>query len=218
MTDTQLAQFKRNVLPQQYRRANGKRTLLSGRQDNPAAPRDRTAAHQPASPKNKIRPPLYPVEKEIPHPGRPSRGKTQPTTIHLSPRVKAELERRAEEEGLSVSATGAALIEHALQQSLYEQHAATLDKAVDTSIGRHMRTYSDRNAGLQARTIQKTEMVFQIATNLLARMPGMDESQMERILNDADDAARASIKRMTPKDKQTVEVEKAQFEKGSGGA
>ena len=81
-----------------------------------------------------------------------------------------------------------------------------------------MRTYSDRNAGLQARNIQKTEMVFQIVTNMLARLPGMDESHMERILNDADDAARASIKRMTPKDKLTIAVEKAQFEKGEGRA
>jgi hypothetical protein len=75
-----------------------------------------------------------------------------------------------------------------------------------------MRTYSDRNAALQARNLVKTELVLGIVTNILARQPGMTQQTMQDILNDADDAARASITRITPKQKTIITAEKKHFE------
>src|SRR5579864_9251956 len=145
MTHIILPQLSPNGLSGRYRSRSVERTQRVVRQDNPTPPHDRTASPQPASLKNKIRPHPFDVDTELTHPGRPKQRQTKPTTIHLKLRVSAELERKAKAEGLSVSATGAALIEWSLQQSIYKQNTATLDTAIDTSIGRHMRVYSDRN-------------------------------------------------------------------------
>src|SRR5947207_5233393 len=104
MVNNEPVQLSQNVFQQQPYSANGQQPRSGVGQDNPTPPRARTASPQPASPKKIIRPPLYSMSKDIPHRGRPRRAKTHPTTLHLSPRVKAELERRAAAEGLSVSA------------------------------------------------------------------------------------------------------------------
>lgn len=193
-------------------------TVRGVRQDNPAPDPAPLATPQPAPREKDTRTAPKEPDTKSTHQEKTRLGKDVQLNLWVRPVVKAELERVAKREGLSVSATGEAFLEKALQQDIYTQHGALLETILDRAVGRHMRFYSDRNAGLQARTIQKTEMIFQIVTNMLAKMPGMDERHMERILNDADDAARGSIKRMTPKDKQTVAQEKEQFEKGSGGA
>jgi len=216
MVNTAYTQFRENSVPRRYSTANGQRILRDGRQDNPTPPRDRTASPQPDAPKKILRPHPFDTYKDIAQKGRPKQRQTKPTTIHLKLRVSSELERKAEELRLSVSATGAALIEWALQQSIYQQNTATLDAAIDKAIGRHMRTYSDRNAGLQARNLQKTELVFSLVTNILGRMPGMDEETITKILSDADDAANASITRATIKQRKIVEAEREHFD-GKGG-
>src|SRR5689334_18016860 len=142
MTNTVHTQSSHNVFERQSHTANGQQPRSGVGQDNPTTPRDRTASHQPASPQELIRPPLYPKRKDIPRPGRPRKGKTHPTTLHLSPRVKAELERRAQAEGLSVSATGAALLEYAIRQDIQTQQSALLDTIIEKAIAKHMRSYS----------------------------------------------------------------------------
>src|SRR5260370_22383422 len=82
---------------------------------------------------------------------------TRHTTLHLKLRVRAELERKAKEEGLSVSATGAAILEWFFEQIISTQHAATLETAIDTSIGKHMRSYSNRLAVLIVRSLFASE-------------------------------------------------------------
>lgn len=141
---------------------------------------------------------------------------TRHTTLHLKLSVRVELERKAKEEGLSVSATGSAILEWFFQQSISTQNAATLETAIDTSIGRHMRKYSDRNAALQVRNLIKTELILGIATNILGRLPGMDEAIMREILTDADDAARASITRSTQQQKNIVDAERTLFDEKGG--
>jgi len=130
--------------------------------------------------------------------------------------VRAELERIAKEQNLSVSATGAAFLEWAMQQSMYAQNAALLETVIDKSIGKHMRAYSDRNAALQVRTLIKTELVLGIATNILGRQSGMDETIMREIMNDADAAARASITRTTEQHMNIVDAERKQFDERGG--
>src|SRR6266571_5600298 len=137
---------------------------------------------------------------------------TRHTTLHLKLRVRAELERKAKEQNLTISATGAALVEWALQQSISAQQGALLETIIDTSIGKHMRAYSDRNAALQVRTLIKTELILGIVTNILGREPGMDENILREIMNDADEAARASITRTTQQQKNIVATEKKQFD------
>ena len=189
---------------------------VRGRQDNPAPPPAPSGTPQPAPHKNSTR--TAPKNAQIP-PTRQKKtrlGKDVQLNLWVRPVVKAELERVAKREGLSVSSAGEALLEKALQQDMYTQHGALLETILDRAVGRHMRTYSDRNAGLQARNLQKTELVFSLVTNILGRMPGMDEETITKILRDADDAANASITRTTLKQRNIVEAEKQHFA-GKGG-
>src|SRR6266704_1094056 len=75
--------------------------------------------------------------------GNTSKRKTVPLMLWVNPRVKAELTRIAENEGLSMSATGGAFLEQALQQNLYTQHAALLEPIIEKAIRKHMRSYSN---------------------------------------------------------------------------
>jgi hypothetical protein len=216
MVNTAHTQLSQNSVPRRIQQQQRVTTLRSVWQDNPTTPRDRAATPQPASPLHKNRPTPFDTDTKTTHPGRPKQGKSRPTTIHLQPRVRAELERKAREEGLSVSATAAAILEWFFTQRLYEQHTATLDSAIDKAIGRHLRAYSDRNASLQARTLKKVEFLVGVTTNILGRQPGIDERQLDRILNDADDAARASITRTSPAEKKVIADEQAVFDQKGG--
>src|SRR5436305_3574095 len=215
MSNINRTQFTQNSKPRQYSTANGQRSLRAGRQDNPTAPRARAASPQSAPPKKEMRPHQMNSNSSRSQTRPTPKRQTRHTTLHLKPRVRAELERVANMEGLSVSATGAAIIEKWLLQNIQTQYATLLETIIDKSIGKHMRSYSDRNAGLQVKNLVKTEFLIGIVTNILGRQQGMDEKTMENILNDADEAARASITRATPKQKSAVNAEKQQFdEKG----
>lgn len=183
-------------------------------QDNPTPPRARAASPQPAPRKTEMRPPPFEEYKNDTHPGKPGGGKRRHTTTHLKPRVRADLDRLAAEVGLSVSATLAAIAEWYFQQSLYTQHAATLDSALEKGIGRHMKVHSDREAALLARLIQKVELLIQIDTQILSRQPGVDGKTLEDLMQHADEQARASITRTTATEKKVISDEKAAFEKG----
>jgi hypothetical protein len=65
-----------------------------------------------------------------------------------SPALKAELQRIAELNGLSLSATIVSLLEQAVQQRLHDQHAALLQPLVEQAVRREMRTLANRLASL----------------------------------------------------------------------
>jgi hypothetical protein len=93
-----------------------------------------------------------------------------------------------------------------------------MDIAIDKGIGRHMKVHSDREASLLVRNIQKTELVFQIVTQVLGRMPGVDGKKLEELMKDADEQARASITRITAGEKKVIADEKAELEKGGSAS
>src|SRR5205823_5342581 len=91
--------------------------------------------------------------------------------LWVRPGVKAELQRVAKREGLSVSAAGEALLENALHQDIHTQHGALLDTIIDTAIGKHMRAYSNRLAVLLVRSLFASEQTRSFAVNILGRVP-----------------------------------------------
>ena len=212
MTNNQRTHLSRNGVNRRLQQGEVVTTVRGVRQDNPTPPRARAASPQPAPLKNKMRPPPYDADTAVTRPGRPKMKQTRHTTIHLKLRVRADLERKAKEDGLSISATGANILEWFFQQSLYTQNAATLDTAVDKSIGRHMRAYSDRQATLQVRDLIKTEMIVDIVTILLARQPGMNEKTLQEIVSTAHDKARARLTLITPQLKTLIEAVKKLFD------
>jgi hypothetical protein len=77
--------------------------------------------------------------------------KTVHLTLWVKPVVKAELQRIAEREGVSVSATGGAFLEQALQQHVDMHYSALLHPIIEQAIAKQMRSYSSRIAMLLVR-------------------------------------------------------------------
>ena len=185
-----------------------KQSLRDVWQDNPAPQRDRAASPQPAPPKNEMRPHQLSTN--------PSRSQTLPKkrkTVHLTlwvkPSIKAELQRIASQKALSISITGAAFLESALQQNLHTQHTALLDPIISKAIGKHMRSYSTRIALLLVRSIFASEQTRSLTTNILNRQPGVSQPVLEHILNGSSNAAKRNITRITPQLQTMIaEVEK----------
>src|SRR5947209_3963801 len=95
-----------NVFEQQSQHANVQQPLSGVLQAKPRPPHDRTASLQPAPPPQVMRP-----QETNSNPARSQkRSSPKRKTVHLTlwvkPMVKAELERRAGRDGVSVSATG----------------------------------------------------------------------------------------------------------------
>jgi hypothetical protein len=165
-------------------------------QDNPAPPPARSASARPAPrPKTPRAPKLH---TKPPRSQKPSGSQTVQLTLWVKPRVKAELQRLAELETVSVSATGAALLEHALQQNIQTQYAALLDTIISRAVAKHIRSYSTRLAVLLVRVAFASEQTRSLVTNLLARQPGLTPAMLNTILDGSAKAAKGKITYKTP--------------------
>lgn len=123
---------------------------------------------------------------------------TVKVTVWVKPVVKAELQRRAEREGLSLSATGAAFLERALQADIDMQYGSLLQPVIEKAIATHMRSYSTRIAVLLVRSIFASEQTRSLAANILGRQPGVSQPVLEDILNRSSQTAKRNITRITP--------------------
>jgi hypothetical protein len=198
MTNTVHTQTEQHVFDRQSYTANGQQLLSNVGQDNPTPPRARTASRQPAPHVKPVRPHEMNTNTSRSQ-NRPKRTRqTIHTTLHLKPRVRAELERVAHLEGLSVSATGAAIIEKWLLQNIQTQYATLLETIIDTSIRKHMRSYSTRLAVLLVRSLFTSEQTRSLATNILGRQPGISPKELNEILDGSSRAAKRNITHVTP--------------------
>jgi hypothetical protein len=194
------------VSPPVHTPTHGIRPRGSVWQDNPTSPRARVASHQPAPSKNTARP--RQANSNLPRSQKRSAYKRQTvhTTLHLRPRVRAELERVAGLRNLSVSAAGARLLEWALEQELETQHGALLEAVIDKAIGKHMRAYSSRLAILLVRSLFTSEQTRSFVYNILVKQKDMTEEKLTAIKNGASNTARANITRVTPQMRTLIEA------------
>src|SRR5437016_933523 len=141
-------QFSQNVFEQQGHSANGQQPRSGVRPDKPLSPHARIASTQPASLKKEMR--AHETERNRSRSqNRPTpKRKTVKLTVWVKPVVKAELQRRAEQEGLSLSATGAAFLEQALQANVDMQYSSLLQPIIEQAIRKQMRSISTRLAWL----------------------------------------------------------------------
>jgi hypothetical protein len=116
----------------------------------------------------------------------------------VNPIVKAELQRIAEQEGLSLSATGAALLEAAIRQKLNIQHGVLLQPIIKTAIHEAMQGISNRLAFLLARSAFSSEQTRSLATNILGRQSGMTEETLKTILAMTKRTAQGNLTRRNP--------------------
>ncbi len=130
----------------------------------------------------------------------------------VKPAIKAELQRLAAQDGLSLSQTCAALLEEAIRQKLHVQHAVLLQPIIEQAIRTHMRTYSNRLAILLVRSLFASEQMRGLVTNILSRQPGVTQPVLEEILNGSSSAAKRNITRLTPQLAALVEEIKTWME------
>jgi hypothetical protein len=127
---------------------------------------------------------------------------TKTTTVHLdlwvNPIIKAELKRIAEQEGLSMSATGAALLEGAIRQKLHLQQGVLLQPLIKQAIRDQMQGISNRLAFLLARNAFSSEQTRSLVTNILGRQSGMTEDLLKTILEMTKRTAKGNLTRRNP--------------------
>jgi len=206
MVNTAHTQLSRNSVPRRLQPPQLVTTVRGVWQDNPAPTAAPPASPQPAPPKEEIRT----VPKKLQTTDTHHKGNRLKKDIQLNlwvrPVVKAELERVAKREGLSISTAGEALLEHALQQDITTQHAALLEPIIDKAIGKHMRSYSNRLAVLLVRSLFTAEQTRSFVYNLLVRHPDMTDDKLNEIKTGAENRAKANITRITPQLKTLIEA------------
>jgi hypothetical protein len=209
MTNTVQPHLNSNVFIQQSNSVTKAKQSRGLRQDKGALERARTASHQPAPRENGMRSHrLSNNFQRLQNKPTPKR-KTVHLTLWVKPIVKAELQRIAEGEGLSVSAAGGALLEKALQTNLDMQYGALLQPIISEAITKQMQGIRKRLTFLLVRIAFSSEQNRSISTNILGRQPGMTDHDLNEILDKSSEAAKDKIPQNTPQLEDLIaEVEK----------
>jgi hypothetical protein len=138
----------------------------------------------------------------------PTDHKTQRVLVGLwvEPVVKAELKRLAAQEGLTVSAAGAAFLKQALQNNVNMQYSELLTPIIEAAIDKRMRARDSRLAWLLVRVAFDTGQTKSLVTNILGKQQGMTEETLKTILAMSQRTAKGNITRKTPQLAELMEA------------
>jgi hypothetical protein len=191
-------QFLRNVFSQQSNGAAEKRVDASVRQDKGRISSARTGTPQPAPDAPNLRPqPLHPNGTRTPN-GNVAKNRTVHLTLWVDPIVKAELQRLADQEGVTVSATGAAFLKQALQNNVDMHYSALLEPIIKSAIRKETQGISNRLAFLLARNAFSSEQTRSLVTNILGRQSSITEEELKTILAMTKRTAKGNLTRRNP--------------------
>jgi hypothetical protein len=126
--------------------------------------------------------------------------------VWIEPVVKAELQRLAAQEGLTVSATGAALLKQVLQNNVDMQYSALLTPIIEAAIDKRMRARDSRLAWLLVRVAFDTGQTKSLVTNILGKQSGMTEETLKTVLAMSQRTAKGNITRKTPQLTELMEA------------
>jgi|SRR5918992_712754 hypothetical protein len=199
-------QFFGQIFSQQSNGAAANAGNASVRQDKGRMKSARIGTKQPAPHEN----PMRPHELNT----RAARSKNKPTpkrkTVHLTlwvdPIVKRELQRIAEQEGLTVSKTGSAFLKQALQHNVDLHYSALLTPIIETAIDKRMNSRDSRLAWLLVRIAFDTGQTRSLVTNILGRQQGMTEDVLKNILAMSQRTAKGNLTRRTPQITELMEA------------
>jgi hypothetical protein len=197
--------FTREIFSNQLYRATEGRPLRGVGQDKGAADSARRDSGQPVPRRvgERARQPGSSVARSQKH---SSRRKLDRVTIWVEREVKAEVDRIARQEGLSVSATGAAFLREAVRQKLHVQHAVLLQPIIEQAIRRQMGALSTRLAWLLVRVAFDAGQTRSLVTNILGRQAGVSPDVLKTILAGSGRSAKANITRRTPQMTELIEA------------
>ena len=123
----------------------------------------------------------------------------------VKPAIKAELQRIAGQEGLSLSQTCAALLAEAIRQKLHVQHAVLLQPIIETTIRNEVRRNFSRFVLLLMRIAFEEGQTRRMVTNILGRQPGVTPALLEHILDASSREAKKTIFLKTPQIASLIE-------------
>ena len=138
--------------------------------------------------------------------------RTVQLTVWLNPIVKAEIERLAVQDGISVSAVGAAFLEKALQHNIDLQYGALLRPIIESSIKDNLQVICNRLALLLVRVAYASEQTRSLVTNILSRQPDIKPEVLSDILDRSAEAAQGKITRKTPQLEKLITEVKGWFD------
>jgi hypothetical protein len=124
--------------------------------------------------------------------------KTVHLTLWVTPELKAEIKRLADQERLSASKVGGTLLAEAIRQELHIQHAVLLEPMIEKAINQRMAALSTRLSALLVRGVLDIGQVRRLVINLLAREPGMTEELLDDIIDRSHDGARKQLTQKNP--------------------
>ena len=129
---------------------------------------------------------------------RQSKRQTVKLTSWVKPSVKAEYQRIAKAEGLTLSRTGAAALEEWLAGRLQVHYAGLLQPIIAQAIAKEMRSYSSRIATLLVRSMFTSEQTRAITYNILRKQPGMTDDRLDTIMDGSKSTAKRNIAHVSP--------------------
>jgi hypothetical protein len=199
-------QSAKNIFQNHPNGAKAETLNAAVRQDKGRISSARISMAQPAPHQNPMRPHGLNTgaarSKNKPKPKR----KTVHLTLWVDPIVKRELQRTAEQEGLTVSKTGSALLKQALQNNVNMQYSALLTPIIETAIDKRMRSRDSRLAWLLVRVAFDTGQTRSLVTNILGRQQGMTEDMLKNILAMSQRTTKGNITRKSPQITELMEA------------
>jgi hypothetical protein len=194
---------------------HGRRPRGGVGQDNPTPPRERTGTPQPGSVTQDMRSQQMssnpPRSQKRPTPKR----RTAQLILWVNPLVKAEIQRSAEREGLSISKVGAALLEKAIREDIHSQYSALIQPIIEQTVRKELRSFGNRIVFFLMRIAFASEQARILITNVLDRMNEVTQDSFTSIIDRSHKTARRNIIEKTPQIKTLLdEWEKSWKEEG----
>src|SRR6266704_180240 len=145
----------------------------------------------------------------------PAKRQTVHYTTHVKPSVKAELQRMAKAEGLTLSRTGAAALEAWLARRSHIQHRGIFQPMIEHAIAKEMRAYSSRIAMLLVRSLFTSEQTRANAYNILRKQPGLTNEKVDDIMDGSKNTAKRNIGQVSPELAPIIPVIEQWLEQGA---
>lgn len=136
-------------------------------------------------------------------------------TLWVNSLVKAEIQRIAEREGLSISKVGAAALEAWVHQSIYRQHDAMLFPMLRQVMREELRAFGNRIVFFLLRIAFAAEQARILITKVLDRIlrrEGVTDAGFRKLLDDSNTLAQRNIIKKTEQMKTLFDEWEASFQ------
>src|SRR5918999_3367811 len=145
------------------------------------------------------------------------KSRTEHLNVWVDPLVKSHLQRLAEQEGLSLSATTAAFLERSLKEQVDLQYSALLEPIIKSAIRKELQGISSRQAWLLTRNVFASEHTRNLVTNILGiicRQQKMTEANLQSIIAMSKQTAKGNLTRRNPELEELIEAVRKWLEEG----